>query len=235
MSERNLKKVAEIIPLFRTKQMLCADWHSVDPTTQTYAHLTHAFGFLNRELFDSQLPPALITFHQKKGMMGHFRRSRYKSFDGVRTADEIALNPLHFALGDVETLSTLAHEMVHLWQYDFGKITTPGDHNKEWAAKMMSIGLTPSDTAAAGGKQTGRRMSHFIEPGGKFARAANELIEKGFVVAFVEQASPEQELLKMKKLASKTRFECSGCGQLAWAKPGSQLDCRRCQRQLLQV
>ena len=235
MSKRTVKK-AEIIPLFRTKQMLCTDWQSVDPTTQIYAHLTHAFGYLNRELFDNQLPPALITFQRKKGMMGYFRRSRFKSFDCVRTADEIALNPLHFALGDEETLSTLGHEMVHLWQHHFGTVTSPGDHNEEWSAKMKSFGLIPSDTAAPGGRQTGRRMSHFIESGGKFDRAAHELIEKGFVVAFVEQASPEQVLLKMKKNASKTRFKCSGsCGQLAWAKPDSQLDCRRCQRPLLQV
>lgn len=236
MSDQNAETPqAKILHLFRTKQMLCNDWDSVDPTMQTYAHLTHGFSFFDRVLFDNQLPSALITFQRKKGMMGYFRRRQFESFDGVTAADEIALNPLHFELGDKETLSTLGHEMVHLWQFHFGKVANPGDHNEEWATKMISIGLIPSHNALPGGKQTGRRMSHYIQPGGRFDRAADELIANGFVVAFVEQTSPEQQQLKMKKRASKTRFKCESCRQVAWAKPGSELDCRRCRRPLVEM
>lgn len=120
---------AEIIPLYRTKQYLSGDWPSVDPTTATYAHLRHAYGFFNRVFFENQLPQCLITTQRKKGMMGYFSRRRFTSFDGVSTADEIALNPHHFALGDKETLSTLVHEMVHLWQHHHGNVSRAGYHN----------------------------------------------------------------------------------------------------------
>jgi hypothetical protein len=233
MSERGIKKSkAEIVPLYRTKQSLSGDWQSVDPTTATYAHLRHAFGFLNRVLFDGRLPPCLITFQRKTGAMGYFSHSRFTSFDGVITTDEIALNPLHFILGDKETLSTVAHEMVHLWQHHFGNVTKDRYHNEQWAAMMINIGLIPSDTGKAGGKQTGQHMSHYIAPGGRFDQAANELIEKGFVVAYVEQTSREQELIKLKKRQSKTRYKCPACRQNAWAKPGANLICGDCHEQL---
>ena len=58
--------------------------------------------------------------------------------------DEIALNPAHFASRPTAgTLSTLAHEMAHLWQHHFGTPSRTGYHNKEWAAKMREIGLIP--------------------------------------------------------------------------------------------
>lgn len=221
-------------PLFRTKQQLAKDWASVDPTATTYGQLRYAYGFLNRALFDDRLPSCLITAQRKAGMMGYFCRRRFESFDGAATTDEIALNPHHFVRGDKETLSTLAHEMVHLWQHHCGTVSRPGYHNEEWAQMMSAIGLIPSHTAAPGGQRTGQRMSHYIEPGGRFDRAANDLIAKGFVVAFVEPQSEEQHALKLKKRASKTRFLCNSCGQLAWAKAGSEIGCRRCDLPLVQ-
>ncbi|MFZ5682772.1 MAG: SprT-like domain-containing protein [Pseudomonadota bacterium] len=219
---------AEIVPLYRTKESLSSNWRAVDPTTATYAHLRHAYGFLSL-LFSDPLPPCLITFQRKTGSMGYFSHKKFTSYDGVIFADEIALNPLHFALGDKETLSTLVHEMVHLWQHHFGTVSGDCYHNEQWAQKMLSIGLIPSHTGKVGGRQMGQRMSHYIDPGGRFDQAANELIAKGFVVAYVEQLTPEQKVLKLKKNASKTRFSCR-CGQRIWGKPGTAATCSRCKQ-----
>lgn len=230
MDQRSAKKSkAEIVPLYRTKQSLSGNWRSVDPTTATYAHLRHAYGFLNLVLFANQLPPCLITFQRKTGSMGYFCHKKFKSFDGVIYTDEIALNPLHFGLGDKETLSTLAHEMVHLWQHHFGHVTKERYHNEEWAELMVSIGLIPSHTGKVGGRQTGQRMSHYTDTGGRFDQAANDLIEKGFVVAYLEEVTPEQKVLQLKKRASKTRFSCR-CGQRIWGKPGTAATCSRCKQ-----
>jgi hypothetical protein len=40
---------------------------------------------------------------------------------------------------------------------------------------MLAVGLIPSDTGKPGGKQTGQRMTHYIEPEGQFDRACREL------------------------------------------------------------
>jgi hypothetical protein len=50
-------------------------------------------------------------------------------------------------------LSTLVHEQAHLWQHHFGKPGRGRYHNREWAAKMVEIGLIPSATGEPGGKQ----------------------------------------------------------------------------------
>jgi hypothetical protein len=58
-------------------------------------------------------------------------------------------------------LSTLVHEMVHVWQQHCGTPSKRGYHNKEWATKMKSVGPQPSSTGMVGGKETGQRMSHY--------------------------------------------------------------------------
>jgi len=58
-----------------------------------------------------------------KGAYGYFSGGRFaNASDLAEVTDEIALNPAHFANRQpTQTLSTLAHEMVHLWQHHFAK------------------------------------------------------------------------------------------------------------------
>jgi hypothetical protein len=71
-----------------------------------------------------QLPPCLITLHRESHrVLGYFSHKRFVRLSDGRTAtDEIAMNPIHFAgRSVVAVMSTLAHEMVHLWQAHLGK------------------------------------------------------------------------------------------------------------------
>ena len=91
--------------------------------------------------------------------------------------DDIVLNPALFSEGAPQVvLAALVHEMVHVWQYYFGKPSRMGYHNREWANKMMSIGLCPSDTGEPGGKRTGQRMSHYVIEAGLFEQTSRELL-----------------------------------------------------------
>ncbi|MDO8981318.1 MAG: SprT-like domain-containing protein [Afipia sp.] len=199
----------------------------LDPIPQSYGPLGRAWKFFNRRLFAGALPPCLITLQRRKRSLGYFAGRRFKSADGVHVTDEIALNPTYFASsGAKDVLSTLAHEQAHQWQQHLGKPSGSGYHNKQWAVKMREIGLIPSDTGRPGGKMTGPRMSHYIEPGGLFDRVADRLIVKGFVLAFVECESDDG--LALKKRLSKTRYSCPACGLNAWAKPNAGLMCTTC-------
>jgi hypothetical protein len=134
------------------------------PTEETYVGFQKAYDFLNRKLFDGELPNCLITLQRRNSTYGYFSGDRFGRTDGVLT-DEIALNPSHFhdrAAADV--LSTLAHEMVHLWQHHHGSPGRGRYHNREWAAHMKEIGLHPSSTGQEGGDETGDRVSHYILP-----------------------------------------------------------------------
>ena len=139
---------------------------------------------------------------------------------------EVALNPDGFTgQPDEEILSTLAHEMAHVWQQAYGKPPARGYHNRQWAAEMTEIGLHPSTTGQPGGKETGQHMSHYIIPEGPYAKAYAKLKATGFHLHW--ESAPQRAKAKVKN-ASKTKFSCPECGQNAWAKPGAMLICGSC-------
>lgn len=202
-----------------------------NPTHRTYTSLDAAYDFFNRELFAGQLPPCLITMQRHKGAYGYFSGERFASLDDPKeVTDEIALNPAHFAgRTTTKTLSTLVHEMVHLWHHHFGKPSRAGYHNKEWAAKMREVGLIPSSTGEPGGKETGQKVSHYIEAGGRFERAAAAYLATGAAILYHDRAGDaEATKTRRKKAASKTKYTCPGCGQNAWARPEANLICGDC-------
>jgi len=207
---------------------------SANPTKKTYDSLNSAYDFFNKRLFGRKLPRCLITMQRKNQSYGYFAGGRFGTLDGEEITDEIALNPSHFKARTTEdNLSTLVHEMVHLWQHHHGKPSRPGYHNKEWAVMMKAVGLIPSDTGQEGGRETGQRVSHYVEAGGAFACACAELIELGFEMPYVELWDEEKDKTRKKKAASKTKYTCGECGVNAWAKPGVMFICAACDRLLV--
>jgi predicted SprT family Zn-dependent metalloprotease len=205
---------------------------TMKPTKETYERFQRAYEDLNKALFDNSLPNALITFQRRKGSFGYFAGGRFADKDG-RRADEIALNPAHFASRTLpEILSTFVHEMAHLWQHHHGKPGRGRYHNREWAEKMKAIGLQPTDTGMEGGQETGETITHLIVPGGAFAKAAEKLIERGFMIPWQEvpepaatdgaAAGPENEPDKSGK---RVKYCCPSCDLKAWAKHEAKLMC----------
>jgi hypothetical protein len=90
---------------------------------------------------------------------------------------------------------------------------------------MKEIGLQSSTTGAPGGKETGQSVTHYIIPGGTYAKAYAKLKARGFQLHW--QSAPQGKQAKAKK-ASKTKFTCPECGQNAWAKPDALLICGNC-------
>ena len=203
-----------------------------NPTRRTYTALDAAYDHFNEELFAGELPGCLITLQRHKGAYGFFVDDRFAKMDDPgEIIDEIALNPAGFAgRTSTEVLSTLVHEMVHLWQHHFGTPSRKCYHNREWAGKMLRVGLVPSDTGEPGGKQTGQHVSHFIEKGGPFAVACKAYLKSESGALYQDQVQTEDEAkTKSKKAASKTKFTCPGCELNAWAKPDAKLVCGECE------
>ena len=198
-----------------------------NPTSRNYEAMSEAFDFFNSCLFDGALPDCLITLQRKGGTLGFFAGSRFGTVEGGGgVADEIALNPTHFKARTAEqVLSTLVHEMAHLWQYHHGKISRAGYHDRQWAMKMQEIGLIPSDTGAKDGKKTGQKMSHYIEPDGLFSSHCATLLNNGFIVPYIELWD---ECKAKNKAKSKTKFTCPECGANAWGKPELKIICADC-------
>jgi len=159
-------------------------------TDELYAPLIQAYKFFNRRLFDNNLPDVIFTLQRKKGVLGYFAAKRWGDIKG-NFCNEIAINPAYFANSRmIEVMQTLVHEMAHCWQHAHGNPSDAHYHNKEWAQKMISIGLMPSSTGEPGGEITGRAMSDFIIKEGKFLSLVTEFIgSDGFQLSWVDRYS----------------------------------------------
>lgn len=196
-------------------------------TRDEYNNLADAYDYLNEHLFDNALLPCLITLKRDRpGFLGHYHSMVVRNRTDRKATDEISLNIASFPnRTDTEILSTLAHEMVHLWQEHYGDAPRKAYHDKQFARKMKEIGLYPSNTGAPGGKETGQRMTHYIVEGHLFDTSVKELIASGYKINWqMELEQPEEK----EKKKSKVKYTCLECEQNAWAKPNSALLCGHC-------
>ena len=65
------------------------------PTREVYDGLMHAYEHFNRQLFNGELPPCVITLQREKRTFGYFSKNRFATRSG-QVAHEIALNPCNF-------------------------------------------------------------------------------------------------------------------------------------------
>lgn len=227
----------------------------VEKITQTeYTGLQLAFDYFNKHLFDGKLPECLITFQNHPLAIGFYRPKHFKGrTDSKMYTDEIALNPDEFSTrSNEQILSTLVHEMVHLWQYHFGKASRCGYHNKQWAHKMLEIGLKPKSNDDPE-KIVGQSMTHEIMQGGRFQMTAQTLLKKHSLLNWESVSwfnlligtpdddnggdepsiSPKHQPKPKRKDKSKVKFSCAECGLNAWAKESACLVCGVCSVEML--
>lgn len=206
------------------------------PTNETYANLEKAYNFFNKDLFNNELPPCLITLVRKKNTRGYFWNDKFQNKETKEHSDEIALNPdLFTGRSEEQILSTLVHEMCHLQQQHFGKPSRNAYHNKQWADYMEIVGLMPSTTGEKGGKRTGQKVTHYIEVGGLFAKSYVKLAKKNLDLLKWQGNGNTDTKAKRKSRASKTKFSCPSCGQNAWGKPDLSIKCLPCDVEMLEA
>ena len=211
------------------------------PTGDTYLAFQQAFEHFNRELFGGELPDCMITLRTFGKARGYFKSDSFADLGTATTVHEIAMDPRQFiSRSTVEILSTLVHEMCHLWQQEHGTPSRNGYHNGEWAKLMMAIGLVPTDTGEPGGKMTGQKVTHYImEDGGEFAAAAKKLVESGkFKAAWVDvegfqldaAGKGSAKLVPAPKAAGgksgkRSKYVCPACTSAVWGKAGLMVAC----------
>lgn len=212
------------------------------PTQRQFATLQKWFDHLNSTLFERELKPCLLNLSRIRGRglaRGFFAPKRWESvLEASELFYEISLTPdtLH-GRTEREVASTLAHEMVHLWQEQFGRPGRRGYHNREWASKMMAIGLIPTSTGAPGGRMIGERVTHYILEGGAFARAWEQL-EDGDKLPFtctegkpvaIPVVTSTKIVPEARPKRNKVKYTCSCCETNVWGKAGLSLVCGSCQ------
>jgi len=215
------------------------------PTEAQFMNLNKAFDYFNQALFNGELPPCLLNLSRKKNTHGFLAPYRWRERDKEEfTTHEISLTPTTLYREPKEVFSTLVHEQCHLWQFEFGKPSRNGYHNKEWAMKMIDVGLMPTDTGQEGGKITGQSMTHRIVSGGAYEKAFKKMPKKlalpfTSLDADLMQSQLSGKTIKGKSGAkkgatkkpsssnSKTKYSCP-CGFNVWGKPNLRIICGEC-------
>lgn len=216
------------------------------PTLEVYGEGQLVYDYLNKRLFGGQLPNCIITLTRRSRMLGYFSGDIFENQLGELT-HEISLNPAYFReRGDADTLSTLAHEMCHLWRHVLGPPNrcggkgAAGYHDLVWAGKMEEIGLLPTDTGRPGGKKTGYRVTHLIVESGPFDLASRDLLISGFAFNWRDRPPVRNKpsggsngddatvTTVSSKKKDRLKFTCTRCELNAWAKPAARLICGKC-------
>ncbi len=201
-----------------------------DPTRNQFDAYRHAFDHFNRALFDGTLPPCLLNFSRKARSTGFFSANRWTHRNGDESSHEISLNPDVLDLPPVESMQTLVHEQVHLWQHEFGTPSRRTYHNSEWAGKMEVVGLMPSETGKPGGKKTGQNMQDYVIEGGPFERAFQAMPDKALLPWLSRPLVTTQSVGQRR---GPGKYECPKCHARAWGKPGLNLRCGDCDKPLI--
>jgi hypothetical protein len=98
---------------------------------------------------------------------------------------------------------------------------------------MREVGLIPSDTGQPDGKEVGQKVSHYIEPGGRFERACTAYLKTSAAILYHDrQGEGDAAKTRKKKAASKTKYTCPLCELNAWAKPDARLICGDCSEEM---
>ncbi len=214
------------------------------PTIDQFNKYQELFDILNERLFHGDVPSVILNFSRKAHTYGFFSPDRWSN--GDTNTHEISLNPDKFDRDFRLVLSTLAHEMCHLWQHACGVPSRGRYHNREWGAKMKEIGLYPSDTGKEGGIEVGDKVSHYIIEGGaydtlykefensaKFPWLLASVLGLGDIVTGGKgiegtEGGVEGNGKGKKRVNSKVKYSCPACNANVWGKSGLAVTCTLC-------
>ena len=221
------------------------------PTPNQFGNYQKLFDYYNDKMFGGFLPNVLLNFSRKNQTAGFFARNTWKDNEGKK-CHEISINPSSLCHGKKYVIQTLVHEMCHLWQFELGKPSRSGYHNKQWANKMESMGLMPSDTGQEGGKRTGQQMSDYLIPEGKLLQVIQKMPDKIWLpLKSLEYMSAQQitdilneleendgfgEMIPEEnpkpKNKNKVKYTCDGCDLKVWGKEDIYVICGECGTEL---
>lgn len=236
-------------------------------TMRQFGTMSSIYDYYNEKLFGGQLPQCLVNMSRHKGAAGFFMANNWKDVEkheeskddivelltgeaSKHLVHEISICPDAMKRPAIYWHATIVHEMVHLWQQDFGKPPRKCYHDKQFAAKMKEVGLTPSHTGAPGGKETGSKMSDYPTPGGIFEAAFKEIehiklpfLPNAFRIGSVQIiGEPENEdgteagESQPKLSGKKFKYECE-CDEpnRVWGKSGLDLQCNSCDKKFTEM
>ena len=205
------------------------------PTMHQFGSYQAAYDYLSEKLFapafGATLKPCILNLAPHGKAFGYFSPERWSR--GKETSHEISLSPRYLNRAFEKIMSTLAHEMIHQYQYDTGTACRARYHDQHFAELMAQIGLVCSSTGKPGGPSTGQNMTQFIESGGVFEKSIRAMPEAIKLPWLTGEADKP-----VKKTVKKVRQKCNNiefCEREIWitemdeiAQVAEELDALEC-------
>lgn len=215
--------------MYRTKQ------YNMKPTKEQFIAYQKMYDYFNDNLFGSLLPGVMLNFSREGRNTAGFV-APIKWIQGKNFIHELSITPTILSKSRKYVIQTLVHEMCHIWQIEFGSPSRLGYHNKEWADKMESLGLMPSNTGKQGGKRTGQKMSDYLIEGGKTNYYFKKMPENYWFP--ITESDPNKRIMMLTgndnikinpiQKKRKKKYTCPRCNSNVWGKPNMTIICGCC-------
>ena len=202
-------KGEEVADAIRKHETETREW-AFQPAAE---RLTRLYDQMNSYFFSGSLPKAIIAIGPDLiTRYGYYRLGR----DEIGAKHRIHLNARHFGRSESSVGVTLLHEMIHLFQHEFGHVGhRPRYHNKEFIDLAAVRGIE-SQIGNGATLSVSQRLRQVLE-------------EYGF--SHERPMIADTDDRPISKPLRKVAWHC-GCGQEAWVERGQDLHavCAACLR-----
>ena len=165
----------------------------------------------------------------------------------------MGINPDYLDRNIGEILSTVCHELCHVYEHAYIHIPRGGYHDKQWAELMRDCGLEPKYL-----NSSKTAVTHTIMKDGAFEKFISDFTEKygedyfnivSYSAEIVRRTRkelgiedddsddgtprPDNADKPIKKYnRNKIKYVCHGCGLKVWGKAGLSVSCNECMETL---
>ena len=212
----------------------------MDKMSQYVEYLERVFKIINSKYYNNFLPNAMITIQKtSKNVLGYITTANVWSCKDSKDLKEININSVNLNRSAVEICTTLAHEMVHLYNMECGinDVSNNGRyHNKRFKEQAEKVGLLVEKRDVIGWSVT-KASKEFID-----------LLEsEGLIEEFESYRKADFELSvgkggtegtgidTGKKKTSTRKYICASCGTSFRATKDIQVLCIPCKKVFIKV
>ena len=214
-------------------------------TVKLYSKFQYAIKAIEQAFFIpnglEQFPDLVLSINSsmKSCVMAFVRPNSLYDTDSKKMILELAINPKTLNLGLTEIMSTLTHELCHIYECSYIHIPRGGYHTKDWHNLMIQCGLDPiymnkSKTSVNEKIIKNGVFTEFIEAFEKHNKNFFTLVtfdpskqERPVTPEGTPRADNYDKPVKVYNRA-KICFTCPTCGAKCWGKPTLSVMCGEC-------
>lgn len=225
-------------------------------TMQVYGKMQFCMNLIEKRFFldkgKEKLPKVVMAINNRCNscVVAYIQYGALYDKSSKEKIQYFAINPAFLNRSVPEILSTICHEICHIYENEYIHIARGGYHDKIWASLMTDCGLDPIYLNASK-----TAVTHKIIEGGEFEKFSTDFVnrygEDFFTLqeynSFLLPAEPKKDdadnddddtpkspkpdndgkVLK-KYNRNKIKYVCPDCKCKVWGKAGLNLHCNNC-------